>query len=92
MSDPVIWAPCFFTGFGSLAGLITMSCLSTTNCLPVIIGSSVCGGLGCIYCTSHYFRLWKYPEEKLPIAPPIKKEESVIVQNNYIIYVIGQSK
>ena len=87
MSDPVIWAPCFFTGFGSLAGLITMSCLSTTNCLPVIIGSSVCGGCGCIYCTSHYFI-----KEKLPIAPPIKKEESVIVQNNYFIYVIGQSK
>jgi hypothetical protein len=88
MSDPVIWAPCFFTGFGSLAGLIIMSCLSTPNCLPVIIGSSVCGGCGCIYCTSHYFRLWKYHEEKLPIA----KEEQVIVQNNYFIYVIGQSK
>lgn len=86
--DPVIWTPCFLTGFGSLAGLIIMSCLSTTNCLPVIIGSSVCGGCGCIYCTSHYFMMWKYPDEKLPVAPI----EPVLVQNNYFIYVIGQSK
>ena len=32
--------------------------------------------------------MWKYPEEKLPSAPI----EPVLVQNNYFIYLIGQSK
>lgn len=54
MSDPpIICAPCFFAGTGSLTGLIFGACLQINGCLPVIIGSGIGGGVGCSYCIWH---------------------------------------
>lgn len=68
MSNPhAIYVPPMCTGLGALIGLTTSPCI-TMGCLPVIIGSGVGCGIGCIYCIREY---------------ALDEPDIVIVQNIY---------
>ena len=79
-STPVIYAPCFFLGFGSLTGLMFTACFPGNGCIPVMIGAGVGGGCGCCYC------LWfTYMERTYPTLEIY--EPNIVIEN-----VIGQPK
>ncbi|NDB83035.1 MAG: hypothetical protein EB127_09900 [Alphaproteobacteria bacterium] len=82
-----IFSPCLCGGMGALFGLMATVCFSINTCLPVIIGSGIGGGLGCIHCVSVSIMEWREPE--LPIAQPV---DPIVVQNIYIMYTVGQEK
>jgi hypothetical protein len=89
---PVLYTPCFCAGGGSLIGIFISACVPINNCLPVILGSSIGGGIGCFMCLGKFYIDWKYPNFESEIKPEIKQENPIIVQNIYIVYQIGLDK
>lgn len=66
MSEP--FCPCFCAGAGALIGLMTTACIQV-GCLPVIIGSSVGCGIGCVYSIYHFINECNEPDTILTADP-----------------------
>jgi hypothetical protein len=73
MPEPLIYCPCFCAGVGAMIGLIAEESVKL-GCLPVIIGSGVGGGIGCVYCLYHFIDEWNDPDQILTAEP-------IIIQN-----------
>jgi hypothetical protein len=78
---PEPFCPCFCAGVGAMIGLIVEACVQL-RCLPVIIGSGVGCGIGCVYSIYHFIGECNEPDTILSAEP-------VRIQN---IAYSGQSK
>jgi len=72
---PAIYAPCLCGAVGAFIGGIISASLSIVGCLPAIIGVSLGGGIGCIYCMTCCFYT---DDDEHPIYPPIIPEHTYV--------------
>jgi len=90
-----IYSPCFCGGIGTLAGLVVEGCVRTNSQLPVILGSSIGGGVGCIICAVLCMKLpVDLKVQNIPVARAVARAvpHVPVVQNVYIIYETGAAK
>lgn len=86
------YSPFFCGGTGSIIGLIVRDCIHTNSWLPIIVGSSVGGGMGCLLCigicmqNSDNLRTQNRPIE-VPVARAVPG-----INNLYVIYESGAAK
>jgi hypothetical protein len=82
-----IYSPCFCGGIGTLAGLVVEGCIRTNSQLPLILGSSIGGGVGFIVCALLCMKLpGDLNVQNIPVAI------AAPVQNVYVIYETGAPK
>jgi hypothetical protein len=83
-----IYSPCFCSGIGTLTGLVVEGCIRTNSQLPVILGSSIGGGIGFIVCAILCIKLpGDLKVHNIPVARAVP-----VVQNVYVIYDTGAPK
>ena len=73
-----IYCPCFLGILGSLSGLIYTACVPMKGYIPVVIGGTVGGGIGCLYCLGYFAAEWVHPE-----LAHTRDAERIIIQNRY---------
>jgi len=88
MPEPeIIIAPICCGAIGALTGLTISFCIPShliNSCLPIIIGSGLGGGLGCICCLRNWYLECKYPA--------IIENETITIRNIYLDNQVGQGK